>query len=67
MAESQVFTSADIVKAAAENDALNAKSAFGNIMLDKIRDAIAGKREEMASTLLTTPENNTEVEVTDNA
>lgn len=50
MAESQIYTAADIVNAAMEQKPVDVKSAFDNLMVDKIAAVIAGKREEVAAT-----------------
>ena len=63
MAESMVYTSADIVKAAAEQKPLEVKSAFDNIMVDKIAAVLAGKREEVGATILNPQVEPTETEV----
>lgn len=49
--EPQEYTTAAIVQAAADERPLDIKTGFGMLMVDKIAAAIAGKRDEMSSTM----------------
>lgn len=50
------FTVDDLVNFAIQNDAVNVKRAFDDIMVNKIEDAIEGRREEVGVSLFGEPE-----------